>query len=94
MALKIIRVMNSGFCKFSAYTHPICSFFPEGLFQTRPLPDAPGGLDSLGSKWMSKENLLANQGEDDPNLFVALYEFQSGGDNQLSIIKGKSSPPG
>ena len=41
---------------------------------------------------MSKENLLANQGEDDPNLFVALYEFQSGGDNQLSIIKGKSSP--
>lgn len=63
--------------------------FSEGLFQTRPLPDAPGGLDTLGSKWMSKENLLANQGEDDPNLFVALYEFQSGGDNQLSIIKGE-----
>lgn len=61
----------------------------EGLFQARPLPDAPGGLDTLGSKWMSKENLLANQGEDDPNLFVALYEFQSGGDNQLSIIKGE-----
>lgn len=61
----------------------------EGLFQTRPLPDAPGGLDPLSSKWMSKENLLANQGEDDPNLFVALYEFQSGGDNQLSIIKGE-----
>lgn len=38
---------------------------------------------------MSKENLLA-QNEDDPNLFVALYDFQSGGDNQLSIIKGTS----
>ena len=63
-------------------------YISEGLFQTRPLPDAPGGVDSLGSKWMSKENLLANQ-EDDPNLFVALYEFQSGGDNQLSIIKGR-----
>ncbi|XP_052222649.1 tyrosine-protein kinase Abl-like isoform X2 [Dreissena polymorpha] len=62
----------------------------ESLFSARPLPDAPaGGLDSLGSKWMSKENLLANQSEDDPNLFVALYEFQSGGDNQLSIVKGE-----
>ncbi|XP_045197750.2 tyrosine-protein kinase ABL1-like isoform X1 [Mercenaria mercenaria] len=62
----------------------------EALFQTRPLPDAPGsGLDTLGSKWMSKENLLANQAEDDPNLFVALYEFQSGGDNQLTIVKGE-----
>ncbi|KAL4218853.1 Tyrosine-protein kinase abl1 [Mactra antiquata] len=62
----------------------------EGLFQARPLPDAPGGgLDTLGSKWMSKENLLANQAEDDPNLFVALYEFQSGGDNQLTIVKGE-----
>ena len=37
---------------------------------------------------MSKENLLANQGEDDPNLFVALYDFQAGGENQLSIVKG------
>ena len=56
------------------------------------MPDAPGsGLDTLGSKWMSKENLLANQAEDDPNLFVALYEFQSGGDNQLTIVKGKKS---
>ncbi|XP_052789432.1 tyrosine-protein kinase Abl-like [Mya arenaria] len=62
----------------------------EAVFGGRPLPDAPsGGLDSLGSKWMSKENLLVNPGEDDPNLFVALYEFQSGGDNQLTIVKGE-----
>lgn len=60
---------------------------PDSLLQTRPLPDAPLGL--LDTKWMSKENLLANQGEDDPNLFVALYDFQSGGENQLSIVKGE-----
>ena len=39
---------------------------------------------------MSKENLLACQQDDDPNLFVALYDFQAGGDNQLTICKGKS----
>ncbi|XP_064617086.1 tyrosine-protein kinase Abl-like isoform X2 [Liolophura sinensis] len=59
----------------------------EALLQNRPLPDAP--LDSLGAKWMSKENLLLSQNEEDPNLFVALYDFQSGGENQLSIVKGE-----
>ncbi|KAL3871697.1 hypothetical protein ACJMK2_039681 [Sinanodonta woodiana] len=59
----------------------------EALFQARPLPDAP--LEPLGTKWMSKENLLANQQVEDPNLFVALYEFQAGGDNQLTINKGE-----
>ncbi|CAI9726957.1 tyrosineAbl-likeprotein kinase Abl-like isoform X3 [Octopus vulgaris] len=53
----------------------------------RPLPDAP--TEALGTKWMSKENLLSSQTEDDPNLFVALYDFQSGGENQLSIVKGE-----
>ncbi|XP_076455377.1 uncharacterized protein LOC143289977 [Babylonia areolata] len=60
----------------------------EALLQARPLPDAPVH-DILGIKWMSKENLLAGQQDDDPNLFVALYDFQSGGDNQLSIVKGE-----
>lgn len=44
------------------------------------------------AKWNSRENLLhhgANQ--DDPSLFVALYDFQAGGDNQLSIEKGLCS---
>ena len=54
------------------------------------MPDAPH--DILGAKWMSKENLLACQQDDDPNLFVALYDFQAGGDNQLNIVKGKESP--
>lgn len=61
-----------------------CFVFPEALLQTRPLPDAP-----LGSRWMSKENLLTLGHEDDPNLFVALYDFTSGGENQLCLNKGK-----
>ncbi|XP_077505720.1 tyrosine-protein kinase Abl isoform X4 [Amblyomma americanum] len=37
---------------------------------------------------MSKENLLAQE-DADPHLFVALYDFQSGGENQLSLKKGE-----
>lgn len=40
------------------------------------------------NRWTSKENLLAQE-EDDPQLFVALYDFQAGGENQLSLKKGK-----
>lgn len=47
-----------------------------------PLP-----LDSA-NRWTSKENLLAQE-EDDPQLFVALYDFQAGGENQLSLKKGE-----
>lgn len=39
-------------------------------------------------RWTSKENLLAHHEEDDPQLFVALYDFQAGGENQLSLKKG------
>ena len=67
-------------------------FLVSVLLQTRPLPetpDFPPGLDLLGERWMSKENLLAGFEEtDDPNLFVALYDFQKGGTNQLSLNKG------
>lgn len=38
-------------------------------------------------RWTSKENLLAQE-ENDPQLFVALYDFQAGGENQLSLKKG------
>lgn len=37
-------------------------------------------------RWTSKENLLAQ--EEDDELFVALYDFQAGGENQLSLKKG------
>lgn len=44
-------------------------------------------LPVLMCRWTSKENLLAQE-EDDPQLFVALYDFQAGGENQLSLKKG------
>ncbi|XP_034136659.1 tyrosine-protein kinase Abl isoform X6 [Drosophila guanche] len=41
-------------------------------------------------RWTSKENLLEpGPEEDDPQLFVALYDFQAGGENQLSLKKGE-----
>ncbi|XP_032088778.1 tyrosine-protein kinase ABL1 isoform X3 [Thamnophis elegans] len=41
------------------------------------------------ARWNSKENLLSAPGENDPNLFVALYDFVASGDNTLSITKGE-----
>ncbi|XP_011250863.1 tyrosine-protein kinase Abl isoform X5 [Camponotus floridanus] len=46
------------------------------------------GLLEAANRWTSKENLLAQE-EDDPQLFVALYDFQAGGENQLSLKKGE-----
>lgn len=45
-------------------------------------------LESAPQRWTSKENLLTQE-DDDPQLFVALYDFQAGGENQLSLKKGK-----
>lgn len=50
-------------------------------------PGTPLLLDGA-TRWTSKENLLAQE-EDDPQLFVALYDFQAGGENQLSLKKGE-----
>ncbi|XP_004074947.1 tyrosine-protein kinase ABL1 isoform X1 [Oryzias latipes] len=41
------------------------------------------------ARWNSKENLLAGPSVNDPNLFVALYDFVASGDNTLSITKGE-----
>lgn len=49
-------------------------------------PSTPLSLETA-NRWTSKENLLAQE-EDDPQLFVALYDFQAGGENQLSLKKG------
>ncbi|CAD6239979.1 GSCOCG00002450001-RA-CDS [Cotesia congregata] len=49
-----------------------------------------GSLLEAANRWTSKENLLAQE-EDDPQLFVALYDFQAGGENQLSLKKEKHS---
>ncbi|XP_046976857.1 tyrosine-protein kinase Abl isoform X1 [Vanessa cardui] len=75
----------------------------EALLQSRPLPHIPDLPDSEGAsaapatpqpldsanRWTSKENLLAHHEEEDPQLFVALYDFQAGGENQLSLKKAK-----
>lgn len=50
-------------------------------------PSTPISLETA-NRWTSKENLLAQE-EDDPQLFVALYDFQAGGENQLSLKKGE-----
>ncbi|XP_053208153.1 tyrosine-protein kinase Abl-like [Panonychus citri] len=58
------------------------------------------GLTNMGSssisfhsyhQRLSKESLNQSpvEEEDDPQLFVALYEFQSGGEYQLSVLKGE-----
>ncbi|RWS09086.1 tyrosine-protein kinase Abl-like protein [Dinothrombium tinctorium] len=65
-------------------------------------PIALNGTASFGittnHRWLSRENLhqiepkeqRSNSDETaDPQLFVALYEFQSGGENQLSLKKGE-----
>ncbi|KAL1517707.1 hypothetical protein ABEB36_001439 [Hypothenemus hampei] len=54
---------------------------------TAPGPSTPLSLETA-NRWTSKENLLTQE-EDDPQLFVALYDFQAGGENQLSLKKGE-----
>ena len=48
-------------------------------------------LEGSGLRWTSRENLLIGcEDEDgDPQLFVALYDFQAGGENQLSLKKSE-----
>ena len=63
--------------------------------------DLDGGGSGLGGhcgttfslesahRWTSRDNLLHTEPDDeDPQLFVALYDFQASGDNQLSLKKG------
>ena len=60
--------------------------FLEALIQNRSLPDI------LGGRWLSRENLLSSpEDADDPTLFMALYDFQAGGENQLSLCKGEKN---
>ncbi|XP_063699525.1 tyrosine-protein kinase Abl [Culicoides brevitarsis] len=58
------------------------------------LSTGSGGNQSISfetaHRWTSKENLLApGPEEEDPQLFVALYDFKAGGENQLSLRKGE-----
>ncbi|MGH0143065.1 UNVERIFIED_CONTAM: hypothetical protein FKN15_022420 [Acipenser sinensis] len=64
-----------------------CNVFVEHEALQRP-DFEPQGLTEA-ARWNSKENLLAGPSENDPNLFVALYDFVASGDNTLSITKGQ-----
>ena len=44
-------------------------------------------LEGSNLRWTSRENLLAAAHDEDPQLFVALYDFQAGGENQLNLRK-------
>lgn len=66
---------------------------PEALQRPVASDFEPQGL-SEAARWNSKENLLAGPSENDPNLFVALYDFVASGDNTLSITKGKGAVDG
>lgn len=44
-------------------------------------------LEGSNLRWTSRENLLTAANDEDPQLFVALYDFQAGGENQLSLQK-------
>ncbi|KAM6431455.1 tyrosine-protein kinase ABL1 isoform 1-T3 [Liasis olivaceus] len=67
-----------------------CNVFLEHEALQRPVASEfePQSL-SEAARWNSKENLLSAPGENDPNLFVALYDFVASGDNTLSITKGE-----
>lgn len=71
---------------FSFFCSPLS--LPEALQRPVASDFEPQGL-SEAARWNSKENLLAGPSENDPNLFVALYDFVASGDNTLSITKGK-----
>uniref|UniRef100_A0A7N4PXL7 Tyrosine-protein kinase n=1 Tax=Sarcophilus harrisii TaxID=9305 RepID=A0A7N4PXL7_SARHA len=75
----------------SRHGGPHCNVFVEHEALQRPVTASdfePQGL-SEAARWNSKENLLAGPSENDPNLFVALYDFVASGDNTLSITKGE-----
>ncbi|XP_045701961.1 tyrosine-protein kinase ABL1 isoform X1 [Phyllostomus hastatus] len=74
----------------SRHGGPHCNVFVEHEALQRPVTSdfEPQGL-SEAARWNSKENLLAGPSENDPNLFVALYDFVASGDNTLSITKGE-----
>ncbi|XP_045324745.1 tyrosine-protein kinase ABL1 isoform X1 [Leopardus geoffroyi] len=83
-------IKGAGKKESSRHGGPHCNVFVEHEALQRPVASdfEPQGL-SEAARWNSKENLLAGPSENDPNLFVALYDFVASGDNTLSITKGE-----
>ncbi|XP_022106291.1 tyrosine-protein kinase ABL1-like isoform X2 [Acanthaster planci] len=59
--------------------------FPDSI-QSRPLPSTPSHGPVDLPRWNSSEELNA---QDDPDLFVVLYDFSGSGENQLNVRKGE-----
>ena len=59
-------------------------------FAKRPLPETPQEQLTPAQKWSSKDDLI-NPAEEryDSNIFVAIHDFVSGGENQLSMRAGE-----
>ncbi|XP_060106753.1 tyrosine-protein kinase ABL1 [Heteronotia binoei] len=83
-------IKGAGKKETSRHGGPHCNVFLEHEALQRPVVSEfeTQGL-SEAARWNSKENLLSSPGENDPNLFVALYDFVASGDNTLSITKGE-----
>lgn len=79
-------------CTFDVFPHTFSSLhvFPFVFSEALQRPDFESQGLTEAARWNSKENLLAGPSENDPNLFVALYDFVASGDNTLSITKGSS----
>ncbi|XP_074871261.1 tyrosine-protein kinase ABL1 isoform X2 [Carettochelys insculpta] len=76
-------------CKSKKGLSSSSSCYLEEALQRPVVSDfEPQGLNEA-ARWNSKENLLSGPSENDPNLFVALYDFVASGDNTLSITKGE-----
>ncbi|KFO31934.1 Tyrosine-protein kinase ABL1 [Fukomys damarensis] len=75
--------------RFASDLSPVAQSGNEEALQRPVASDfEPPGLTEA-ARWNSKENLLTGPSENDPNLFVALYDFVASGDNTLSITKGE-----
>ncbi|NXA49832.1 ABL1 kinase, partial [Nothocercus julius] len=83
-------IKGAGKKESSRHGGPHCNVFVEHEALQRPVASdfEPQGL-SEAARWNSKENLLSCPSENDPHLFVALYDFVASGDNTLSITKGE-----
>ncbi|XP_038063483.1 tyrosine-protein kinase ABL1-like isoform X2 [Patiria miniata] len=60
--------------------------FPDSI-QSRPLPSTPSHGPVDLPRWNSSEELNA---QDDPELFVVLYDFSGSGENQLNVRKDEN----
>uniref|UniRef100_A0A8C8D6C7 Tyrosine-protein kinase n=1 Tax=Oncorhynchus tshawytscha TaxID=74940 RepID=A0A8C8D6C7_ONCTS len=86
-SLPALHFIKGGKRESSRHGAHHCNVF--AVHEALQRPDfEPQGLTEA-ARWNSKENLLAGPSENDPNLFVALYDFVASGDNTLSITKGE-----